>query len=464
MVKEIPAPPFTGPERKGLLSLRGVKLDLPLDFDSFKRQESTLVLLNLAVIASLFLVHVVFLSFLGAPSRALLIVLSVRFLMLCLELIWLQDMQGPPGRTHLFLYVHSAIWLNIVFAFLVTVPANNGNTHYSVLFLLPVISAAFWLSLAGTLTIVGVAVSLTLLQVWLFFRAHPPVDMTEVFEAATVSLIFIVVGAIVWLLAQHLRRNEAAVRKSVEELGRARDRLISEEKLAAIGRLSSSIAHEIRNPVAIIAASLSTATREKAPAALSQEMFQIAGQEAARLEKLTADFLAYARSKEPLQMKTQLAPLLGYIAGIMKVKGEEAGFTVAVQCDDDLVASIDSDQIQRALLNLMLNAADATPARGSITIGAYRCAGDVVKIFVEDSGDQLSDAVSARIFEPFFTTKPWGTGLGLAIVRNIASAHAGDVALENNAPGRVRFVLTIPEMQVTPPFQAGGTNGSNTSS
>jgi signal transduction histidine kinase len=440
-----------------------VKLELPLEFASFRRQESTVVLLNLGVIASLFLVHVIFLRFLGAPSRDLLIVLSVRFLMLCLELIWLKNLRTPLNRARLFLYVHGSIWISIVFAFLATLPANASDTHYSVLMLLPVISAAFWLSLTGTLTIVAVAVSLTLLQVWLFFRAHPPVDMAEIFEAATVSLIFIVVGLIVWLLAQHLRRNAAALQASVGELRQARDRLISEEKLAVVGRLSSSIAHEIRNPVAIIAASLATAAREGATAELREEMSQIAGHEAARLEKLTTDFLAYARSREPVRTETRLAPVLGYIAGVIRVRTDEIGVKVVVQCDADLTAKIDSDQIQRALINLALNAADATPPCGVITIGAYRRPGNVVKIFVEDSGERLADYVKARIFEPFFTTKPGGTGLGLAIVRNIAGAHAGEVSLEVNAPGCVRFVVTIPDTSVASRNHVGGNNGTDTS-
>jgi signal transduction histidine kinase len=84
------------------------------------------------------------------------------------------------------------------------------------------------------------------------------------------------------------------------------------------------------------------------------------------------------------------------------------------------------------------------PSGGTVTLGAYVDAEAHLAIYVENSGEQLSDAVAARIFEPFFTTKQRGTGLGLSIVHSIARSHGGNATLAINEAGRVRFVITIP--------------------
>lgn len=94
----------------------------------------------------------------------------------------------------------------------------------------------------------------------------------------------------------------------------------------------------------------------------------------------------------------------------------------------------------------MMNALDATPAGGLITIGADSDdAGETVNLFVENSGAAIDSETAGRIFEPFFTSKTKGTGLGLAILRNIARAHGGEASLALNEPYRVRFVITLPQ-------------------
>jgi signal transduction histidine kinase len=96
------------------------------------------------------------------------------------------------------------------------------------------------------------------------------------------------------------------------------------------------------------------------------------------------------------------------------------------------------------LLNLVLNAADATAEEGIIKIGGIEDDG-LTKLFVENSGEAVSNEITAKIFEPFFTAKPKGTGLGLSIVRNIARSHSGDILLENNENGSVRFAMILPK-------------------
>lgn len=422
----------------------------PTDFEAFKGEQSLLVLLNLAVLAALLFVHVSFLSLLGPPSEALIILVAARFLMLIGELLWLQDLKTSNKAWAVSLYRHSTIWLSIAFAFLFSYLAGSvgvagvADSHYSVLMVVPIISAAFYFRLRGALAVTAVTIVVTFLQVWLFFHRHPPSDVTEYFEAATVCLIFLVVGPVVWMLVTYLRREHLKLKDNLAELHKTRDRLVAEEKLAAVGRLASGIAHEIRNPVAMISSSLTMATRHTSASQTRDEMFEVAAQEAARLEKMTTDFLEYARIRAPINKTVFLQDTLGYVASLGTAKASQANIVVNLDVSPTLQATIDDTQIQAALLNLLMNSIEAMPSGGLVTLGAYVDADAELVIYVENSGDQLSDEVAAHIFEPFFTTKQKGTGLGLSIVHSIARSHSGSATLAINEAGRVRFVITIP--------------------
>ncbi len=423
--------------------------DIAIDFQLFKQQQSVLVLLNLGVLAGLVLVHVSFLSLLGLPSRLLLTVVTVRFLTLIAELLWLQS-TGDLQRSLVTIYQHLTIWVNIAFAFLVSYLAGSSDvavisdSHYSVLMILPIISAASYFRLPAALAVSAVTIILTFLQVWLFYRRHPPADVTEYFEAATVSLIFLVVTLVVWLLVADLRREHNRLQHNLAELYATRDRLVAEEKLAAVGRLASGIAHEIRNPVAMISSSLTMATRYTRDSPIAAEMFDVATQEAARLERMTSDFLEYARTKAPVKKSVSLADTLGYVASLGKAKASQNKVEIRLNVAPELTAVIDGAQIQQALLNLLTNAFEAMPSGGVVTLGANPNLDHEVTIYVENTGHRVSDEVARRIFEPFFTTKQKGTGLGLSIVHNIAQSHGGSATLEINEPGKVRFCITLP--------------------
>jgi signal transduction histidine kinase len=418
--------------------------------DLFKGQQSILVLLNLGVLAALTLIHIFFLSLLGPPSRALLLTLTGRFFLFVVELLWLQRAE-LFNRSTVVIYQQLSVWLNLAFAFLVSYLAGSSSAsgvpdaHYAVLMIPPIISAAFYFRLQGALAVSTVATVLTFLQVWFFYRAHPPTDITEYFEAATVGLIFIAVTLVTWLLVSNLQREQMRLKDNLAELRATRDRLVVEEKLAAVGRLASGIAHEIRNPVAMISSSLALAMRHGRESALRNEMFGVATQEAARLETLTSDFLNYARSKTPKRTPVALADSLSYVASLGSAKANEGNVEIKLEVAPDLSARIDEFQIQHALLNLLTNAFEAMPDGGCVTLGAKPEADNELTLYVENCGEPISDEAAAHIFEPFFTTKQRGTGLGLSIVHSIAQAHGGRATLAVNKPGQVRFCITFPD-------------------
>ena len=409
---------------------------------TYKKQETVLILLNMAVLAALFFVHIGFISLLGRPTVTLLAALGLRFTILILELLWVQRLTPDRSRLAIDLHIHLSIVLNIAFAFIAAAAGGTADSHYSVLMLIPILSAAYRFDIARTILVTAVTIILTFLEVWLFFRAHPPADVSEYFEAATVSLIFLVIAVVVWLLVGNLRAEEEKLAQSLEDLQQVQEKLVAEEKLAAVGQLSSAIAHEIRNPVTMIASSLKMAERAESGSPIRQEMFDIATQEAKRLETLTTDFLAFARAKTPDRKPVNVADSLNYIADLVKARVIEKHLSLEISCPDGLSFEMDSSQIQQAMLNLVINAINASSEDARIMIGASSENGRST-LFVQNGGKAIDGAIASSIFEPFVSGGSSGTGLGLSIVRNIARGHGGDVCLAENKDGMVRFELSF---------------------
>ncbi len=259
------------------------------------------------------------------------------------------------------------------------------------------------------------------------------------------ALIYLVVTPVVAMLVRGLRERELDLRRHAEELQQTRDRLVAEEKFAAIGRLASAVAHEIRNPVTTIVTSLATATRPTTSAPVREELFDIAGREAARLERVTTDFLAYAKPRPVEARETSLASALGYVGDLLRSRAESREVRVTVEADEGFTASVDAFQLHQALLNLGLNAVQAA-SPGSVVMLRAWVEAERVTLAVENIGPTIPDDVVTRLFEPFFTTRGDGTGLGLSIARNIARAHGGDVLLAANGPTGVRFDIVLPRV------------------
>ncbi len=411
--------------------------------ESFRQQEMVFATLNLFVLAALLLLHSLFSSLLGDPSPVLLITLGAAFLFKMLELLWLWARARPLSKTLEDVVVWASISLNIGLSLLLTFLTNREDSPYFVLLALPVLQAAYRFSLPACIGVIAVADFVTFFWVSHFAAYHPPVHASEYFEAGVISVVYTIVGPLVWLLVNQLRNDQRQLADSLQELERTRERLVIEEKLAVVGRLSSAVAHEIRNPVSIIASSLVTAGRPEVREQQRSEMLAIARSEAARLEKLTSDFLSYARPSEPKRSHVALADVLGYITEIAGVHAAKKEVRITVEDDGSLRANVDREQLQRALLNLLLNAIDATPVGGLVAVRSSRPSAQSVELQVENSGDPIPEDVLSRIFEPFYTTKAHGTGLGLAISRNIARVQGGDLIVARNEPGHVCFSMTV---------------------
>ena len=401
--------------------------------------------MNLALLLFLFLAQFLWPQYLGAPHRQVLTLLGVGVAANVSELAWLNGRKdfGWAGIARL---TWAMIAIHLAIAFGIASYSYKKDVQYFALMIPAIFQAAFRLSLGATVLTVAVSDGLIFFWVWNYFRVHPPVDPNEYVGAGTVALIYAAMGLLVWTLVNHLRRKQLELALSLAELEKTEAKLRAEEKLAAVGRFSSAIAHEIRNPVAMISSALATAASRGPGSAENQEMYEIATKESARLERLTTDFLAYARPRTPAKVLSDVADSVGYIAEICGPRAAQSQVEVRCECEAHLWAEIDGGQLQQALLNLAMNAVEASQPGAAVFLRGRR-EGAQVHIEIENGNGPIPAAAVACIFEPFFTTRPSGTGLGLAIARNIVLAHGGDLALARNEAEAIRFVLSLPLSQ-----------------
>ena len=230
--------------------------------------------------------------------------------------------------------------------------------------------------------------------------------------------------------------------RKVEESQKA---LLQAEKMAAAGRLSASIAHEVNNPLQAVQNCLHLAGREDLPDDKRKEYFDLARTELERLILTVRRMLDFYRPGATSLEKVDLAEMLQYILNLMSKQLSESNMKVIV----DFLGTIPTinavgSQMQQVFINLILNAMDAMPDGGVLNIKT-RLLKSGVEIMFQDQGNGIPKEKQANIFEPFFSTKEGGTGLGLTVSYNIITAHGGTLELiPERGPGACfRILLPI---------------------
>jgi two-component system sensor histidine kinase PilS (NtrC family) len=220
------------------------------------------------------------------------------------------------------------------------------------------------------------------------------------------------------------------------------------ERLAAVGELSASIAHEIRNPLAAISGSIEVMrAKQEGRTAESARLMDIVVREVDRLNQLIGDFLHFARPGPLAIGPVRLGEIVEEVIEMFEA-ARPAEVDVAYAVDDDLAVSADASALRQVLWNLVLNASQAMPDGGMLCVDAHPVQDDPsqdanhggrreaeekamwVEVAVMDQGVGISAEAAERVFDPFYTTRPGGTGLGLATVHRIVDDHGGLVRLE----------------------------------
>lgn len=233
--------------------------------------------------------------------------------------------------------------------------------------------------------------------------------------------------------------------QDLSEIKQLEQRMRQADRLATIGRLAANIAHEIRNPLAAISGAIEQIARELALDDAGERLMQIVLRESGRLNRIVGEFLEYARPS-PLQRQTvNLAELLDEVVLLLERHPLSAPVKIVREYDAEIPAHVDAHQLRQALWNLCLNAVQAMPDGGGLTVGARARtgAGSRLEVWVTDTGQGIASEDLPHIFEPFFSTKPDGSGLGLAVVYRVVQDHGGEVEVRS-APGRgSTFTLSL---------------------
>jgi signal transduction histidine kinase len=337
----------------------------------------------------------------------------------------------------------SIAW-SLVLPLMLAVVTRQSHTHYFGMLTLPVLEAALFFSFATTLCIAAIASSISAFWVAYAAHFHPPFQLGELLEATTLVLVHFIIGGLVWWLVDLLSKREEELRERLRDLEITRSKLIEGEKLAAVGRLASAVAHEIRNPVAIISSALAASESEAFSAEDREEMSKVAVLESRRLEKLTSDFLSYAQPGSAPFVELDATAVVGYIASIVRAQALPKNLTIDLTTCDDCRIYGNEGQLQQVLLNLMRNAIEASPERAHIKISVGWHGREMIRIALENAGPPIPESAVFKIFEPFFTAKEGGTGLGLSIARSIIEKHEGKLLLERNEPDHIVFAAIVP--------------------
>ncbi len=223
------------------------------------------------------------------------------------------------------------------------------------------------------------------------------------------------------------------------------------EKLAAVGTMTAGLSHEIRNPLNAAALQLSVLERrvrklaEEKQAALLEPL-GLARDEIRRLDHILEDFLAFARPREFKPEPVAVAPLLRRVVDLLGGQAEMRHVRLELAAPvPEVKVPGEEERLRQVLINLALNALEATPAEGRVRIAAGEDERGVW-VTVDDTGAGVPVEVRGRIFEPFFTTKAQGSGLGLSIVHAIVTQHGGTLEVEDAPERGTRFLLRLPKV------------------
>ena len=221
-------------------------------------------------------------------------------------------------------------------------------------------------------------------------------------------------------------RGLIAIFSDLTEAKRLENKVRANDRLAAIGELSASIAHEIRNPLAAISGSVEVLSGELTLEGSNARLMNLITKESQRLNKILSEFLTYARIGRPSYTKVELCHIIGDVRELMHLNERiPDNITIVFDSAEPIVYVVgDEDLIKQLLMNLAMNACEAfdgKPGRVSISVSSG-CKPETVCLRVEDNGPGIPDHLIDRIYEPFFSTKKQGTGLGLAIVHRISQA------------------------------------------
>ena len=255
-----------------------------------------------------------------------------------------------------------------------------------------------------------------------------------------------------------------SIARDITERRRMQDELLKGQKLESLGVLAGGIAHDFNNILTGILGNLSIARLQLDPSHKIVKRLELCEKAAIQATELTRQLLTFARGGEPVKKLINPAPLIRETVSFA-LRGSNVRNVIDIQ-DDLWSMEVDESQLNQVLNNLLINAGQAMPAGGEVTVRAANETmlhndphqlpqGDYIRITVEDHGCGIPRENLARIFDPYFTTKPQGSGLGLASVYSIVKRHGGAVEVLSTPGAGTTFTIHLPAIPGRQPEGSG---------
>lgn len=333
---------------------------------------------------------------------------------------------------HFFTPPHFILWHNV----------------FQRLYYLPIVYAAVYFGWRGGLVASAAAAILYIPHILMSWHGMPEYAANQYAEI----IVFFLVGATTGVLADRERKRRQELQVTTEQLSRVYrelqdsfEKLKRADRLSAIGELSASLAHEIRNPLGSIEGAAQILEQPQTTEEMRREFLGVIRKESRRLSRLLANLLDFARPRPPEFQAVDVRPVIDSVVTLLAHTAEQS----AIQLRKDLPPSLpsvesDSEQLKQVILNLTINAIQAMPEGGEIEISAAENNDAGIVIAVKDQGVGIPGENVEKIFDPFFTTKSGGTGLGLSVAHQIITQHGGVITAERNPDRGMTFSVLIP--------------------
>jgi two-component system, NtrC family, sensor histidine kinase HydH len=345
----------------------------------------------------------------------------------------------------------ASVILKLVLCYLLIGVSGGVSSSFYIILLLPVITAATSFGLPG-MALTCVLACVEYLSFLAFLREDQYIEPDQIRELVLRVLLFPVVGYLTYELASANQVEKEKAQAAAEELARsnrslqeAQAELRRGERLTALGQLTAGLAHELRNPLGTMKTSAELLSRKvSAENEVAREMAGFIASEVDRTNSLITRFLDFAR---PQHLKLETADMTTLLdSAVARFEREQRNMSVTVfknYSPDVPPVCFDAELMERVVANLLLNAAQASPPGGVVTVKTLPAESEV-EISVIDRGSGIEPKNLENIFNPFFTTKSEGIGFGLAIVSKIVEEHGGRITVESTPGEGSVFRMFLP--------------------
>lgn len=324
---------------------------------------------------------------------------------------------------------------------------------------LPIVVAALFYGVRGGL-LLAVCTSIAFIpHLRHFYHLGPSAYLAELPEVLLYFGAGILVGAIAGKeqklrikyqeLSCRLERSYKKLHTQTSELVAAEEQLRASQKLSALGKLSASLAHEVKNPLASIRGAVEILSDDFSPGHPKHEFLEILLKETSRLSNTVEEVLRFSRNQQLGPEKISLEPfpqVLERVATLLDNNFRKKNIALNINLSPDVDNfMVNGDKMAQVFINLLLNSCEALDNNGMVQVQANRKDGQLLITF-EDNGPGIPEAERANIFTPFYSTRQEGTGLGLAISSRIVESYGGLIGVGSRKKGRgVVFTVSLPD-------------------